>query len=670
MISFDIFDTLITRRTYTPHGIFLLMQEKLCKTSFTNKYDFFCNSFCELRISAEIDARLYAEQNGLEEISLQDIYDLLKRRIQMSDEMITYIMDLEVQTEIENVYPIWTNINLLKTLVSEKKKVVLISDMYLTEDIIRRMLVKYDSVFNHIPIYISGVIKKTKQSGRLYLDVARKENIEFENWTHYGDNYKSDYLMPKMLGINANYIKPIELFTWEKYIGDKLSLQNNLALQFYFGTIRNIQLEKTINSFVGMGGMILYPYILWLISRSLEQKIDRLYFIARDGCVLKIIADQIIKNQQLEIQTSYIYGSREAWKIEKLIKTQKEILIKYLAQEIDFSDDNFAFVDSHGSGNTIANLSKIIEEEFDIKTKAFYFDLDADKQNESCLFMSFCSIHSGIVEYFCRAPHGVTTSYEQSDGKVVPFIQYADDKIWEMIGLYDYMNGIKVFADKMSENNLNYIFEDLTIVKSALNYCMNNPDQELFYFIDIISCYDDNQEENIKNTPILTMKDIFTLYMWRTVEDLSVFYKGSNLKFSLLKTGHKYDRFKYFLENNYCGFLGRVIHIIKNKKKSIKTQGEKKIIIYGAGEAGKRLYEHILTTSGFKVIAWTDMDFEKYNQNGFKLVPLAEALKCDYDFIIISINNLIVYSQVKNLFLELGIKKEKIIGYKNFLTVL
>ena len=70
--SFDIFDTLITRITYSPKGIFAIMQNKLEKE---NRYStYFRTNFSKIREEAELNARNYANENHQQEISIKDIY--------------------------------------------------------------------------------------------------------------------------------------------------------------------------------------------------------------------------------------------------------------------------------------------------------------------------------------------------------------------------------------------------------------------------------------------------------------------------------------------------------------------------------------------------------------------------------------------------------------------
>ena len=76
MYSFDIFDTLITRCTAEPKGIFMLMKEKIQES---REYpSFFTENFCELRIGAEELARVHIRDSGKQEVTLNDIYQMLR----------------------------------------------------------------------------------------------------------------------------------------------------------------------------------------------------------------------------------------------------------------------------------------------------------------------------------------------------------------------------------------------------------------------------------------------------------------------------------------------------------------------------------------------------------------------------------------------------------------
>jgi len=63
LYSFDVFDTIITRTTATPPGIFVLMECKLRTLSeYLEIHSHIRENFCQLRINAEKMARMYFRQ--------------------------------------------------------------------------------------------------------------------------------------------------------------------------------------------------------------------------------------------------------------------------------------------------------------------------------------------------------------------------------------------------------------------------------------------------------------------------------------------------------------------------------------------------------------------------------------------------------------------------------
>ncbi len=674
MVSFDIFDTLITRRTISPHGIFLLVQEKLLRQWKDTKYCHFSRNFCTLRINAEKDARISAANQGREEVTIDEIYDLLAYRNNLPKELVNGIKECEIQSEIEYSYPLVSHLKLLEQHLSEGEHVVLISDMYLSERIIREMLIRISSVFCDMPIYVSCETGKTKQSGSLFFEVAKRENASFGNWLHYGDNRKSDYLVPKMLGIDARYLSQEELKPWEKELNKRILLENSvnpLALQLYLGAARNLRAENKWSQAgqigASLGGMILYPYVWWLIHKSMDMGIRRLYFIARDGYVLKRIGDAIIRNQKLDLITVYVYGSRNVWRNIGRSKKEESLVKEYLSQEVDFSDSDFAFVDLHGSGVTMRCLSDLILKDFQVETKVFYFDLLGERPKEPTVFLPFCSEHSGISELFCRAPHGTTVGYEQKEGKIVPSLQPTDREYWTSTGLADYFKGIEMFAEHMSEFFVDFGADDVGLVETALEYCKKEPCKEVLEFLGSVPHCDGIEKEDTKYAPVLSSLDVFNLFMWRTVEDDAQYYSGINLNLSLFRSSPKCKREKLFWERHYNRFLGRCIHKWKNMRR-MHIRGEKvKVILYAAGKWGKRLYEHLQTTPGVSVAAWVDMDYERYQKLGYPVVSLQEITALDYHYIVVAIENHNSSMQVQSLLEQLGFPGEKIIDYQGFL---
>lgn len=59
-------------------------------------------------------------------------------------------------------------------------------------------------------------------------------------------------------------------------------------------------------------GPVLFSYVWWVLYQAVQMRINRLYFLARDGCLLREIAGQFCRKYSLPIECRYLYCSRTA----------------------------------------------------------------------------------------------------------------------------------------------------------------------------------------------------------------------------------------------------------------------------------------------------------------------------------------------------------------------
>lgn len=318
LYSFDVFDTLITRTVATPKGIFSLMQEQLLQdTTYKNIPLYIRENFFELRIHAEELARGDYQRGLHEDVTLEQIYEALATNGALSDQEIVCLAALERDTECKNVVGVDENIAKVKNLLAQGNQVVLISDMYLDCATIRKMLVIADPIFVEIPLYVSSEQQKGKYSGHLYYAVRAAEQATFDQWMHMGDNIHSDVNVPMALGIRAIQFDYAGLLPIEQ---DRIAAhENDVYTQVTIGTARNTRLLKHLKGKMALGcsmaGPILFAYVQWILAECRRRDIRRLYFIARDGYMPKQIADVLIDQWGLDIETHYLYGSRRAWRM-------------------------------------------------------------------------------------------------------------------------------------------------------------------------------------------------------------------------------------------------------------------------------------------------------------------------------------------------------------------
>ncbi len=324
LYSFDIFDTLVTRRTATPEGIFALMQKRLSVPGDAFQYpERIAHNFYILRIEAEKIARNTYITEEVKDITLQQIYESFSHLGDMKATQRLGLMNLEIAIESENILPIPENIEKLYRLKEKGERVVLISNMYLPSEDIRRLLLQVSPIFQDIPLYISGELGKTKGTHTLYHYVKEQEQVRFSDWCHYGDNWNLDVEIPRSLGMQAEHYSSPGLLAWEKEILS--GKENNAELQLVLGLSRRTRVQQKKDGIrfpyqvgCGFSAELLVPYVIWLLQESQRKNIKKLFFIARDGYILKKIADLLIAGYHLPIETAYLYGSRRAWRLPSI----------------------------------------------------------------------------------------------------------------------------------------------------------------------------------------------------------------------------------------------------------------------------------------------------------------------------------------------------------------
>lgn len=327
--SFDVFDTIITRKTATPVGIFKLMQDCLLHdSSYDDISEYVRSNFYDLRIKIEKLARVDYCYNGRQDLTLEQIYAGFVKTGYVNEKQACRLEKLEIHTETENVLGIWENIENIKRLLSQGSRVILISDMYLRKETVREMVLKVDRTIAELPLYVSSEYEKNKWNGDLYPIVKVQEDVEYSDWLHKGDNIRSDVQIPRIYGIETQRFIPEEMTGIEKYALTHNS--TDICVEYGIAASRYVRMEYGLEGAAAIGASaganILMPYVLWVIQEALKNDIRRLYFIARDGYILKQIADRVIQCKGYDLHTKYIYGSRKAWRLPAFSETNDSVV--------------------------------------------------------------------------------------------------------------------------------------------------------------------------------------------------------------------------------------------------------------------------------------------------------------------------------------------------------
>ncbi len=323
--SFDVFDTLIARQTSTPLAVWDILGAYVKEAPECEGLSSFVKeNFSSLRQQIEILVKFRAGRiQQREDVTLSDIYTAFGENEGFGQRMQGILCALERKVEADLLRPVLRNINRVKSLVQAGKRVVIISDMYLEEGTIRRILTKIDPVFEPLPMYISSKYGAAKYTGKIY-QIAWEKEGKPRRWFHCGDDPLRDNAVPAKFGIQCDLYRGGVMLPFEKDI-DAL-FGHCRYHQLAVGTARLLRSEgvHSIAYEVGcsLGGPMLYAYVTWILQECQKRDIRRLYFIARDGYVPKKIADDIITQDWLPVETKYVYCSHEIWNLAALTEDE------------------------------------------------------------------------------------------------------------------------------------------------------------------------------------------------------------------------------------------------------------------------------------------------------------------------------------------------------------
>ncbi|MBQ6395409.1 MAG: hypothetical protein IJH87_03590, partial [Atopobiaceae bacterium] len=170
IVSFDVFDTLVTRKVLVPSDVFLLVERSAVSRG--------------LPVSGFASAR-----GSVQAQEIHAIYRELQRRFSLSDEDRDRLIQLELDTERSVLIPRPSVIDAFRYALDSGKRVFLVSDMYLPASILSGMLAGF-GIRGYEEFFVSCDLCCTKRDGLLGKLLGR--GVELERIVHIGDSIDFD----------------------------------------------------------------------------------------------------------------------------------------------------------------------------------------------------------------------------------------------------------------------------------------------------------------------------------------------------------------------------------------------------------------------------------------------------------------------------------------------
>ena len=186
---------------------------------------------------------------------------------------------------------------LFKKCILEKKKVIIVSDMYLPMRFFKGCLEKYFRE-DEYTIYVSSSIGYTKRSGDLWKYILNDLSISSEKILHVGDDYNIDILPAISEGICAY---------WYRCVDKNLKLywnKTNIYEDWISGYIEKSGYLNGSGAYrVGYGliGPVLYYYCFWAHEIVKKTKCTKIIFFAREGYLIKQVYECLFQDNSVEL---------------------------------------------------------------------------------------------------------------------------------------------------------------------------------------------------------------------------------------------------------------------------------------------------------------------------------------------------------------------------------
>lgn len=292
--SFDVFDTLVRRRVDPPEEVkrvvALHISERLA--AHGTRHD--AEEILATRDRVERGLQQAARSRGMDAVAkLDDIVAGTLDAIGAAGVLKWLdVVEYEITLEKAATEPMPGLRDVLCDLRSRQKRIVAVSETYLSSSQISSIL-EYHGLLQYVDqLYVSCDLGKSKLTGNLFRHVLENEQGKL---VHIGDHYAFDYRIPGSLKIKALWFHSRDEQRRRRGLRRLSAGDNRLA---YVNAIVG-RADPAESQLFCVGHDILGPaltvFVHCVAERAMNDDVDKVFFVARDGFLLKKVY-QILQN--------------------------------------------------------------------------------------------------------------------------------------------------------------------------------------------------------------------------------------------------------------------------------------------------------------------------------------------------------------------------------------
>ncbi len=313
--SFDIFDTVLTRRVADPRSAFLLLGRKLASSGHIT-----CSSHAFARARTGAEQRMFRNSGGLDSsVNLRDIYDELGSSLHWSASTTDAVYQKELELEDELLVVVESGLSRVHRARQRGQLVIFVSDMYLPSDVLEGFLRDREIMQDGDIVIVSNEYSASKATGALWPKLFAELGVRASQLTHVGNDQRSDGRSARKAGLNAEVLAVNNPNRYEVALEAHAEETDGLSSALA-GASRLARLnpkDPTRPEITDVSAGVVAPFVigklLWTLSVAKKEGLSELFFVARDGQILRDVAEILAPQVGYEGDLTYVYGSRQAW---------------------------------------------------------------------------------------------------------------------------------------------------------------------------------------------------------------------------------------------------------------------------------------------------------------------------------------------------------------------
>ncbi|MEM6851267.1 MAG: hypothetical protein AAF527_06050, partial [Pseudomonadota bacterium] len=313
-VSFDVFDTLATRIWLQPTDVFVATARRLRQAGLIE-----ADPVAWAAARTEAEARLRRRLTG-GEVRIEAIYDELARALDWPPGARAAACAIERDIETLSLRPVAETAAAWRALGGGAA--ALISDFYWDTESFETMLRVSGVSSEPAPLFLSSALQATKRTGDIFPMAAEAlGRSPSPRWVHVGDNPQGDVRSAEAAGLTPLFYDAVRPNRFERALSAAEGA-GGLVGSANAGAARAARLSADASTphervlarvSAGAAGPLMVAYCLWCLEAARAAGLSRLYFIARDGQILKAISERLAKACGWDIACVYLHGSRRSW---------------------------------------------------------------------------------------------------------------------------------------------------------------------------------------------------------------------------------------------------------------------------------------------------------------------------------------------------------------------